>query len=106
MSKEIRLPNYETVEPIQLYYRNTEDCVQSLFGNPLFADHMTYTPYRQFDTDGVRIFSEWMTGDNAWKVQVSSFFSLYRQILKAYRRVACRRVRRLSASSRRQIKQR
>ncbi|KAF7972624.1 hypothetical protein HWV62_17370 [Athelia sp. TMB] len=41
---------YPTKHPVSLFYRDSISCVRSLFSNPLFADHMYYTPFREFKT--------------------------------------------------------
>ncbi|KAF7981243.1 hypothetical protein HWV62_34611 [Athelia sp. TMB] len=60
-----------TKRPANLFYRDSIDCVRSLFGNPLFADHMHYTPYREFKTAEklVRVYNEWMSANVAWNMQ-------------------------------------
>jgi len=55
-----------------LYFRDSLDCLQRLLGNPLFAGQMDFCPYRLYRTAQhlVRVYSEWMTGDGAWEMQV------------------------------------
>jgi len=67
------IPNYPTKQPMVLYYRDTLDCLQRLFGNPLFAGRIDFHPCRLYTAADrlVRIYSEWMTGDGAWEMQVS-----------------------------------
>lgn len=71
-SKKIALPGYATREPMYLFFRDALDCVEYLFGNPLFAGHMDFSPTRLYrDAEQtIRIYSEWMTGDTAWNMQV------------------------------------
>lgn len=61
-----------TKQPVNLFYRNPIDCISSLFGNPLFADHMQYSPFRVFTTAEklYRSYGEWMSGNVAWEMQV------------------------------------
>lgn len=63
---------YPTKRPVNLFYRDSVSCVRSLFGNPLFADHMHYTPFREFKTAEklVRVYNEWMSANVAWDMQV------------------------------------
>lgn len=58
---------------MKLYYRDPLECLEFLFRNPLFADHIDFCPRRVYRTAErlVRIYSEWMTGDSAWEMQVS-----------------------------------
>lgn len=63
---------YPTKRPVNLYYRDSISCVRSLFSNPLFADHMYYTPFREFKTAEklVRVYNKWMSANAAWNMQV------------------------------------
>ena len=65
---------HPTKVPIKLFYRDAIECIEALFNNPLFADSMQYSPFRVFKTAErlVRIYGEWMSGDVAWKLQVST----------------------------------
>jgi hypothetical protein len=59
---------------ITLYYRDPVECIASLFNSPLLADHLDLVPYRLYQTveKTLRIYDEWMSGDNAWEMQVST----------------------------------
>lgn len=56
-----------------LYYRDPLECLAFLFSNPLFAGHIDFCPQRVYASVEklVRVYSEWMTGDSAWEMQVS-----------------------------------
>lgn len=56
-----------------VYWRDPIQCLQALFHNPLVADHLDMTPFREFKTAEklVRVYTEWMSGDAAWEMQVS-----------------------------------
>ena len=73
-SKKIVLTGHPTSEPIHLFYRDALDCVKYLFGNPLFADHTDFHPVRMYQDieQTIHVYSEWMTGDVAWEIQVNS----------------------------------
>ena len=75
-SKKIALPGHATREPMHLFFRDALDCVEYLFGNPLFAEHMDFSPTRLYrDTEQtIRIYSEWLTGNIAWDMQVHFLF--------------------------------
>ncbi|KAG6373014.1 hypothetical protein JVT61DRAFT_7067 [Boletus reticuloceps] len=62
---------HPTKQPIHLYYRDSLDCIEALFNNPLFAGHMDFSPYRLFTTaeQVVRLYTEWMSSDGAWELQ-------------------------------------
>lgn len=64
--------DHPTKHPIKLFYRDPIECLRALFGNPLFADSMHYTPFREFETTAqlVRVYEEWMSGSAAWDIQV------------------------------------
>lgn len=70
--KKITLPGYATREPMHLFLRDALTCAEYLFGNPLFAGHIDYSPSRLYrDAEKtIRVYSEWMTGDVAWNMQV------------------------------------
>jgi hypothetical protein len=58
---------------MDLFYRDSLDCLETLLSNPLLTDQIDFSPYRVYKTAErlVRIYSEWMTGDGAWQMQVS-----------------------------------
>lgn len=68
------MPGYPTKKPIILYYRDAMECLRAIFGNPLFADHMQYSPFKAFETAEkmIRVYGEWMSGNKAWEMQVRS----------------------------------
>jgi len=45
-----------------------------LMQNPLLADHLEFTPFRVFKAADktMRIYTEWLSGDAAWSMQVCS----------------------------------
>lgn len=59
-----------------LYYRNSLNCIEALFNHPYFASYMDCIPFRTFTTveQVVREYSEWMSGDVAWDIQVISLY--------------------------------
>ena len=65
---------HETKDPLYLYYRDALDCVKLLFNHPFFADSMEFSPYRLFTSAerDIRVYTEWMSGDGAWELQVST----------------------------------
>ncbi|KAF8160343.1 hypothetical protein K438DRAFT_1619422 [Mycena galopus ATCC 62051] len=62
---------YPTKKPLTLYYRDPLECLQSLLSNPLVQDFIYYTPFRLWETSAklMRIYTEWLSGDTAWKYQ-------------------------------------
>jgi len=63
---------HPTKKPLHLYWCDPLDCIESLFSHPLFADKIDLTPQRVYDTAECtgQIYSEWVTGDTAWSMQV------------------------------------
>ncbi|KAF9218670.1 hypothetical protein BS17DRAFT_719950, partial [Gyrodon lividus] len=57
---------------VRLYFHDTLDCIESLFNHPYFIDKLHLTPHWIFETAEhlVHMYSEWMTGDVAWNMQV------------------------------------
>lgn len=66
--------NQPTKKPVKLFYRDGVECLESLFNNPLVASSIDLSPFRLFKSAEklVRVFSEWMSGDTAWEMQVRS----------------------------------
>lgn len=64
---------YPTKNKIYLYYRDPIQCLQSLMHNPLLKDHIDFTPRRLYENAEklVRVYTEWLSGDAAWSMQVS-----------------------------------
>jgi hypothetical protein len=64
---------YPTKKKLDLFYRDPLACIQSILLNPLMKDHLQFSPLRIFDSAAraMRIYSEWLTGDVAWSMQVS-----------------------------------
>ncbi|KXN80664.1 hypothetical protein AN958_08630 [Leucoagaricus sp. SymC.cos] len=66
-------PHAPTANPIFLYYRNPLECLETIIQNPLLKDHLEFGPYQLFEsaTSTVRVFNEWLSGNEAWKMQDS-----------------------------------
>jgi len=60
-----------------LFYCNTLECVKYLLGNPLFSNHIDFCPIQLYwdAEEMIQIYTEWVTGDAAWDMHVSTFFS-------------------------------
>ena len=70
---ETLVPEYPTKQPPRLFYRNPIECLQALLSHPLFEPHISFVP-RKVWTCGAkicRIYDEWLSGDQAWSIQVS-----------------------------------
>ncbi|KAH7905010.1 hypothetical protein BJ138DRAFT_1233543 [Hygrophoropsis aurantiaca] len=62
---------HPTTQPVHLYFRDSLDCIESLFNHPLFRDHMDFSPFRLYTTAErlIRVYTEWMSSDGAWEMQ-------------------------------------
>lgn len=70
---------YPTKNALNLYYRNPVECLQTLLCNPLLADSIEFTPFQLFQDaeKTMRVYTEWLSGDAAWSMQVRQLFSAY-----------------------------
>jgi hypothetical protein len=70
---------YPTKKNITLFYRDPLECIQSILHNPLMKDFIRFKPLRVFESasSAMRIYTEWLTGNAAWSMQV---ISLHRSI--------------------------
>lgn len=70
--KEIKFEGYETKAPLVVYYRDGLECIESLFADPRFVNHLDLIPRREYlDEDcTIRTYNEMMTGQIPWEVQV------------------------------------
>ena len=73
---EVSIEGGTTRDPLTFYYRDGLESFKFLFGNPLFRDHMEYVPRREYTDESKkeRLYSEMMTGDLAWSLQVAIFY--------------------------------
>ncbi|KAM6504101.1 hypothetical protein JOM56_001044 [Amanita muscaria] len=62
---------YPTKRPLQLYYRNPLECIQSILYHPLLKDFIRLTPFRLYESAAkvMRLYTEWLSGDVAWSMQ-------------------------------------
>ena len=74
--------SHPTKKPAILDYCNSLNCVEALLNHPYFTNCMDYVPFCAFTTaeKAVREFSEWMSGDVAWDIQVISLNVLQHHI--------------------------
>ena len=81
----IEIEDGVTKDPITLYYRDGLDCFKFLLANPLFAEHMDFSPRHEYaDEDkSERLYNEMMTGNLAWDLQVWGFSSLSHYIIQS-----------------------
>ena len=62
-----------------LYYRDPLLCLQNLMQSLLIQDHISFTPFQLYESAAkvMRIYTEWLSGNRAWEMQVSRFFDTY-----------------------------
>lgn len=61
----------------ELNYRDILELVELQLANPDFKDQFDYVPYREFDPQGSRVWSNLMSGDWAYDEAVCAFFKAY-----------------------------
>jgi hypothetical protein len=59
-------------ELLEFFFRDTIQCIRSLYGNPEFVQGLAFAPERHFTDDErtCRVVNEMNTGDWWWSVQV------------------------------------
>ena len=68
--------SHPTKSPLQLFYRDPIECIESLLNSPLSADDIEFSPYKLYETaeKSIQVYSEWLSGNVAWTMQVCAFF--------------------------------
>jgi len=66
-------PEIPTKNDIILHYRDPLLCIQYLMQSPLIQDHISFTPFKLYESAAklTRIYTEWLSGDRAWNIQVA-----------------------------------
>ncbi|KAG2100377.1 uncharacterized protein F5147DRAFT_747111 [Suillus discolor] len=59
---------YKTTYPLQLIWHDALEVVKQLFGDPIFANHITFQPH-VVDVGGQREYGDYMSANMAWKIQ-------------------------------------
>lgn len=49
-----------------VWFRDPHTLLQNQLGNPAFADEIDYVPIQAFDKHGMRLWTDFMTGNWAW----------------------------------------
>ena len=75
ISKNI-VTDFPTKNNLVLYYRDPVLCLQYLMQNPLVKDHISFSPFKLYESAArlMRIYTEWLSGDQAWNIQVRFSF--------------------------------
>lgn len=76
MSKVIPT-SHATKLPVVLYWRDPLECIASVFNNPLFHNRIDFRPRKVYTTaeKQCRVYTEWMTGNDAWDMQVHTMLT-------------------------------
>ena len=72
-----------TKDDVILYFQDPIECLECVFSNPFYHEHIDLVPYHRYTSADKtnRVYDEWMSGDVAWKIQVSSLFYTLEVIL-------------------------
>ncbi|KAG1872583.1 hypothetical protein C8R48DRAFT_769988 [Suillus tomentosus] len=65
---KMEFSGYKTVHPIELIWRDALEVVKQLFSDPIFTNHMTYTPH-VVNVGNQREYGDYMSADMAWRIQ-------------------------------------
>jgi hypothetical protein len=69
--RTISIPGCATEQPIILYYRDSFEVLKMLLSNPLLAGRIDFDIRKTYSPiDSSREYSEWVTSDGAWFMQV------------------------------------
>ena len=76
ISKKIE-PESPAKKDLILYYRDPLLCLQYLMLSPLVKDHISFSPFKLYEsaTKLMRTYTEWLSGDKAWNMQVNYLLS-------------------------------
>jgi len=70
-------------EEYEVWFRDPREIVHGILGNPEFSGGIDYIPYRDF-TNGKRRWSEFMSGNWAWRQAVRSLSRLAGYVTNVY----------------------
>ena len=76
-STTVTIPGYKTKDPLVLFYWDPMECIKFILKNPFFSGKIDYQPRQDFDSSGGRVYSEWISSDGAWDLQVRTFLLSY-----------------------------
>lgn len=65
----MELPGVTTAHPMRLVWRDAREVVEDILSNPIFANHMTFDPYKVF-RNNQREYGEFFSGERAHEIQV------------------------------------
>lgn len=68
-ARVVEVEGGSTRKPLILYYRDGLECLLHLLSNPMFQGRIQFRPRRNF-SEGSRLYSEIMSGDLVWDIQV------------------------------------
>ncbi|KAG2068952.1 hypothetical protein BDR04DRAFT_1022845, partial [Suillus decipiens] len=73
--------------PVILYWCNPLECIMSILNHPFFHDQIDFMPCRVYTTAQrlCHMYSEWMTAEDAWNMQVHFSFFLCVAVLTFFK---------------------
>lgn len=74
---ELEVDGYNVERKIELIWRDGLKVVESLFGNPIFAQNMSFDPLRVWSGAEME-YGEWFTSHDAYDIQVRVLHILFR----------------------------
>lgn len=71
--------SHPTKHPVYLYWRDALECIAWIFNHPSFHNQLDLIPERLYTSNDkdCRLYTEWMTGNEAWYMQVSFYDKIY-----------------------------
>jgi hypothetical protein len=72
---QFEVQGYTTAAPIHLIWRDGLEVAKSLFGNPIFAQNMSFDPLQVWE-GAQREYGEWFTANRAFSTQVCALFCI------------------------------
>lgn len=74
-ARRVEVPGGETHEDLFFVYRDGLECLLWLISNPVWQGRFDFKPRRDF-CDGERVYSDPMSGNLAWEIQVSLLYRI------------------------------
>ncbi|KAJ6631893.1 hypothetical protein B0H10DRAFT_1937642 [Mycena sp. CBHHK59/15] len=83
--------SFPTKKPLTLFHCDPLESLESLLQNPLMKDFIHFTLFRLYTTADkmMRVYTEWLSGDAAWKMQFIEKNPEFRGILESHLFHAC-----------------
>lgn len=76
VSEDGTLPEWMTSK-YEVWFRDLHAITKNMIGNPDYKDHADVAAVRVFNSNGSRVYQNFMSGDWAWEESVRSMFFLF-----------------------------